>query len=235
MGRFEDLTNKKFGEWTVLELDTETMEKRKLDGKAHRTLWKCKCSCGDVKTVPAGDLKSGKSLSCGHSKYEVIGQKVSESRKGKNEYDLSGEYGIGYTMQGKCFYFDKEDYELIKGYYWYIKRGYAVSNNNGNQIKMHRLIMSAPKGKVIDHINRQRNDNRKENLRICTQLENCRNVSKRKDTKGYLGVNKDGNKWRVRITVNGKRLRLGTYDTYEEAVEKRKEAELKYWGEIIDR
>lgn len=224
MSKFEDLKGKTFGEWNVIKLDEELMEQRKKEGKHRRTYWICKCSCGNIKSVSSGDLKSGKTLSCGCL------------YAGRNIYDLSKEYGIGYDKKGRCFYFDKEDYDLIKDYYWYIKDGYAVSNNKGNFIKMHRLIMSPPKDKVIDHINRNRNDNRKKNLLICDQLKNCRNVPNRKDnSSGYNGVDKDGNKWRVRISVKGKRIPIGEYDTYEEAVEKRKEAELKYWGEIIDR
>lgn len=236
MGRFEDLTGMKFGEWIVKELDKESMEKLRNMKKQIKTLWVCQCSCGNIKTVAAGDLKNKKSLSCGHSKYYVIAKKVSEKKKGVNKYDLSGEYGVGYTENNKSFLFDLEDYDVIKDYYWTIHDGYAISVSNNDTIRMHRLIKNCPEDKIVDHINRNRSDNRKNNLRICVQEVNVKNISKRKDNKsGYTGISKSGNKWIVRISVNKKRITVGTYKDFEKAVEARKDAELKYWGEIIQR
>lgn len=228
MGKFEDLKGKTFGEWNVIKLDEELMEQRKKEGKCRKTYWICKCSCGNIKSVSSGDLKSGKTLSCGCL------------YANRNIYDLSKEYGIGYDKKGKCFYFDKEDYNLIKRYYWYINiDGYAITHTEQNKgfILMHRLVKNVPKDCVIDHKNRNRNDNRKENLLVCRQLENVRNIPTRKDNKsGCNGVYKRHNgRWEAYINVNKKRIYLGTYDIYEEAVKVRKEAELKYWGEIIDR
>ena len=227
--KLQDLKGMVFGEWTVLERDIDKSKEKK------SSYWFCKCSCGEIKSVRSADLKRGKSLSCGHSKYDVIADKVSKSRKGKNTYDMSGEYGIGYTILGDKFIFDKEDFDLIKDYYWYIDvRGYVVSSpsRNNNHIKMHRLIMGNPKECMIDHINRERNDNRKCNLRLADAKLNSHNRSVGKNNKsGYLGVSKEGNKWRVEISNKY----IGAYDTYEEAVEARRKAELEHWGEIIER
>ena len=106
---------------------------------------------------------------------------------------------------------------------------------NGNTgLRLHRFIMNAPKGKVVDHINHNKLDNRKCNLRVCTQSQNTMNSSLRSDnSSGYTGVYwyKSRSKWLVRITVNGKCINLGYYDDLEEAVKVRKEAEIKYFGE----
>lgn len=77
---------------------------------------------------------------------------ISESKKKKNTYDLSGEYGIGYTEKGECFYFDLSDYNKIKDYYWRIsKQGYIVAHDKKNhtEISMHQLICGY---KETDHI-----------------------------------------------------------------------------------
>ena len=67
--------------------------------------------------------------------------------------------------------FDANDYELVSSYHWRINNyGYAQSKN----IMMHRIILGNPCG-VVDHINHNRNDNRKKNLRICTKLQNAQN------------------------------------------------------------
>ena len=83
----------------------------------------------------------------------------------------------------------------------------------------------------IDHINRVRDDNRIENLRAATKLENMQNLPKHKrNTSGILGVSRrnETGKWDARIHVNGRDIRLGSYSTIEEAAAIRAEAKAKY-------
>ena len=87
--------------------------------------------------------------------------------------------------------------------------------------------------KVIDHINHNTLDNRKQNLRIVTRVQNQMNMSKRKDnTSGFTGVhfNKRSDKWMATIQVNYKSINLGTFKNKEDAIEARKKAEEKYFG-----
>ena len=80
--------------------------------------------------------------------------------------------------------------------------------------------MNPPKGMVIDHINHNGLDNRRENLRICTNAENQRNRGKQKNnTSGYKGVDwrKDHKKWRARINKDNKTIHIGYYNIIEEA------------------
>lgn len=82
--------------------------------------------------------------------------------------------------------------------------------------------------KEIDHINHNRSDNRLNNLREVTHVENGHNISKKtNNTTGYTGVvyHKATGKWLAQIMINGKNKYLGLFSTIEEAVEKRKEAE----------
>ena len=120
--------------------------------------------------------------------------------------------------------FDKEDYDIVCKYNWRIlknKQGnnyYVISNQNN--ILMHRLIMKFPKEKVIDHKNHNGLDNRKKNLKICSQYENMQNQSKRINNKsGYSNIcfEKNRNKWVVYININKRKKKVRT-NTFEEAI-----------------
>lgn len=121
-----------------------------------------------------------------------------------------------------------EDYKWHLGY-----NGYAVTNTyEGDKriiLKLHQLIIGKKKGLVIDHINHDRLDNRKQNLRHCTIAENCRN-QKKKD----VGVtwHKVAKKWHAEIIYNKKRYYLGLFKDKKEALKKRLQAEKKYYGEF---
>lgn len=133
--------------------------------------------------------------------------------------------------QGQVAIINDEDFDLIQNYSWiaqYVKHRnvyYAVTALpvvNGKQpaISMHRLIMGAPKGVLVDHKNRNTLDNRKENLRLCNTFESARNkgVSKRNST-GLKGVSfcPSRNKYQALIGYNNKLIFLGRFDTAEQA------------------
>ena len=86
----------------------------------------------------------------------------------------------------------------------------------------------------LDHINRNRSDNRISNLRAVTNKQNMQNAGKRRDnTSGYQGVSwhKHGSKWQVGIVHNQKRMHLGLFDDLEAAIAARKAAEKLYWAD----
>lgn len=125
---------------------------------------------------------------------------------------------------------DLDDIEKAKLYKWRLSAGYA----HNDTISLHRLIMNAPKGVVIDHINRNKLDNRKCNLRICTQQQNSMNRGlQSNNTSGITGItwSKVANKWQARIKINKQLKHLGYFDDLEKAIEVRKQAEIKYFGE----
>jgi hypothetical protein len=105
----EDLTGMTFGRLTVIKLKSEDKE--------GNSLWICECCCVSGKEVIAvgRNLKKGHTQSCGCLQKEAI-KRTGLNNKKYNEYDLSNEYGIGITSNGYEFYFDLEDYELIKNY-----------------------------------------------------------------------------------------------------------------------
>lgn len=123
---------------------------------------------------------------------------------------------------------DDEDYEELSKYKWQSVKGYAyrvllVSDGKGRQrIGMHRQIMGLDLSdeRVVDHIDRNPINNKRSNLRICTEAENAMNRSMLSANKsGYKGVSWEKNlkKWRAQIQVNGKNFALGVYSTPEEA------------------
>lgn len=238
MGKFEDLTGRIFGELTVVERVPDYI----LPCGKPQTMWKCKCSCGNDFITRALQLKNGDSQSCGHLQREIVSKLMKEKRS-SNTYDLSGEYGIGYDNNRREFYFDLEDYEIIKNYYWMVNSdGYVETiNDEGNQrIWMHRLVMNVinEDWKVIqvDHIHgkESRNDSRKSNLRIATRSQNNMNIGLRNNnTSGVTGVDfiKKKNKWRARITVQKRKINLGEFDDFNDAVAARKDAEKQYFKE----
>ena len=85
---------------------------------------------------------------------------------------------------------------------------------------MHRAIMNPPDGTVVDHINRNSLNNRRCNLRICTQKENLRNGRpSRRSTSRFKGVyfDKQTRKWIAKIGYNGKTIHLGSFEDEVEA------------------
>ncbi len=129
--------------------------------------------------------------------------------------------------QGKFAIVDKEDFPWLNKWKWYYKDGYAARNSKGNSrkikrttIRMHREIIKAEKGQDVDHINLDRLDNRKSNLRICNNFGNARNRCKyANNTSGYKGVyfEKESNKWKAQIVFKNKKINLGRYTNPREA------------------
>ena len=236
MGQFEDLTGQKFGKLTAVKRGENT--------KDNSARWWCQCDCENpnLKLVKANNLKSGKTLSCGCLFIEML-----QNRKKYNVYDLSGEYGIGYTSNFNSngqneFYFDLEDYDKIKEHCWcfdghdYVKTTITDSNGKETSLSLHQIILSTKDGYIVDHIHgkESRNNNRKENLRIVTKSQNAMNQAIRNNnTSGVTGVrwHKTAHKWAVEIQKDNKRHYLGLFDNFKDAVQIRKEAEKKYFGE----
>lgn len=113
---------------------------------------------------------------------------------------------------------DLSDIEKVGKHRWYAStKGYVKSQDN---LRLHRLVMDAPDGYLVDHVNRIPLDNRKSNLRLCTPAENSRNVGvSQSNSTGFKGVyfEKLNNKYRARIKYNGKRVSLGCYENAVDA------------------
>ena len=146
-----------------------------------------------------------------------------------------------YTLpSGQDVFLDDEDYERLKTYKYYLhKKGYAYrfESQNGRKkaIYMHHDVVGKEEGKVVDHINREKLDNRRENLRHISNRNNIVNSPKPKvkSTSIYKGVswNKVAKGWHAHIRDNGKRRTLGLFSTEESAAIAYNEAVKKVFGE----
>lgn len=138
-------------------------------------------------------------------------------------------------VHGTMVQVDDENFVTVSQRKWHINaKGYVVSydpvtKNSG--ILLHRVVMNAPKGVSIDHINHNVQDNRKANLRFCTRGQNIRN-NRPFAKSGYKGVYPNFNKWNARIHHNGKSVFLGTHSTPELAAKAYNKAARYLFGEF---
>lgn len=143
--------------------------------------------------------------------------------------------------QGKEAILDDEDYDRVSKYKWHYAHypggGYAKTNNKGNKpalLRMHRIVLNAKSGELIDHINGNTLDNRKENLRIVNQSQNMMNTRLRStNTSGYKGVcyDKRWKNWLAHIWKDGEQIYLGCFKDKKLAAKAYNEAAKEYHGE----
>jgi len=151
----------------------------------------------------------------------------------ENIYIFKKDYGVCYTNNNlEYFIFDLEDYELISERIWTRnKQGYFISKyrTHKNQILLHRLIIGSPKGMDIDHINGDKQDNRRLNLRITTRQQNSFNKHPINKIMGiYYEVDRD--KWCAMLYIKDKGTFRKRFATQEEAIKYRLQCELQFFG-----
>ncbi len=202
---YGDLTDRTFGNLTVLWKYKESQ-----NGGAS---WVCRCSCGHIEIVKGYKLLNGHKTRC--------------------QYCNFGRFSFFDNYQGvECilpnntkFQFDFNDFALVSQYRWQqTPNGYfraSLGSREAGHILLHHLIMGfPPKGMVTDHKDGNRGNNRRSNLRFCTNTDNVRNSAiKRNNMTGYKGVSYDKrrNTWVARIYVNGVDKHLGSFNTPEQA------------------
>ena len=149
------------------------------------------------------------------------------------------------TYGQRTFIIDDEDFELVSKHTWFVSKGresyYAATNfklakDKYLNLGMHRLIMGAPKGQLVDHIDGNTQDNRKSNLRKCGFFGNRVNSKIRSDnTTGFKGVhyrNEGIKRYYTQIDALGKSIYLGRFNTAIEGAIAYNEAAKKYHGEF---
>lgn len=125
-----------------------------------------------------------------------------------------------FDIRGRKVLIDDGDLALVQQHkWWFTPQGYActkVNRGDGTRrtIGMHRIILGDPPSPAIDHINRNRQDNRRCNIKACSDSENGMNIAR----KGR-GVSKRGARWQVVVREDGRLKWLGAFDTKNEADE----------------
>lgn len=224
MSKLIDLTGQHMGKLKVLEKATST------NGQ---TQWMCLCDCGKTTIVRSQKLRNKSTISCGCYGKNKLGKMT---HKG-TPYYIDNEIAVFKTSCGKEFFADAEDAERVGNISWFMnKNGYlhGWDPESRKYVMLHRYILRLDRKACVDHVDRNPRNNRKANLRLCTQNENAKNVSKSsRNTSGFTGVyrEKKTGKWFARITNEKRVISLGTYSSFGEAVMKRYEAEKLYFGE----
>jgi len=138
---------------------------------------------------------------------------------------------------------DDMDYASVAGFRWYASnQGYAIRAQREPRpsrkmcfIRMHRLIVDAPAGLTVDHANGDRLDNRRTNLRACTQSQNMGNSKSHHDARSrFKGVarHSDGKKWMAQIMARGISYYLGCFSDEVEAAIAYDVAARNHFGEF---
>lgn len=228
MSKKLNLIGQTFGRLTVIE---------QLPSENRRTFWLCQCECGNIIKVKGKYLSNGDTKSCGCLNLQRI-QQMGLDNVNRNKYEIKDDIiYVYFNNTNNYFICDVKDLSYVKDTTWWeTESGYARGTINGRFIFFHNYILNrnGDMGIVPDHINGNRLDNCRNNLRIVNKSQNCINRGLHKNnTSGAKGVSWDkvSKKWHSYISINRKNINLGLFDDINDAIEVRKNAELEYHKE----
>lgn len=219
----DDFIGKKFGRLTpIARVNSE-------DGPPK---YLCQCDCGNQCISLSSQLNNKHYRSCGC----YVSERLSKMNRKYNNVVYHNDYVELFDSFGNSTKLLFDDYEKVKDHYWYMTnsgyfQGTAGLKNSQKIISLHRFIMGLNSNdkRVVDHINGDTTDNRRDNLRICTVTENVRNSKIKSSNKtGIPGVSKRNNVYDVTI----QRQRIGVAKTLDEAAIMRYKAETERFGQF---
>lgn len=229
-----DITGERFGRLVV---DSFAYTKN------NRAYWNCICDCGTHCVKMGKYLRNGDTKSCGCLNIDRV-KEMGLSNIKRNKYEILDDgktVKVYFNNTDNYFLCDLEDWQPIADMFtWFeSEHGYArTSLGHDNKFMFfHSYVLNEfpTRYRVCDHINRNKLDNRKNNLRMTTIQENNINQKTYKNNKsGHVGVyfQSSNGKWVAHIGYKKRIIDCGSYGTYEEAVEAREKAELEYFGFI---
>lgn len=171
--------------------------------------------------------------------YRRHGKILERTKRDKNNILICGDIAVMDLYNKKCeivaqTIFDAQDCGEIEKYKWKLMaNGYVYTAKIS--MYLHRFILDNHGSLDTDHINGNKRDNRRCNLRLATRSQNIINSGKRSDnTSGYTGVyyQKENKKWVSLISVNKENINLGSFENIEQAAQARREASIRYYGEF---
>lgn len=185
-----DRVGQRYGRLVVIERAENYISKK----GAVIVVWKCKCDCGNEVLVHSTALISGTTKSCGCLRKEF--------RKKSNEIKIKN--GILYVkVKDQYFMVDESDFEIINKYSWHIgNHGYPSRNSDCKTL--HSILMNTHKGMCVDHINHNKLDNRRSNLRVVTQSENMKNMKLKKTNTGEFFITQNNKTKYYCVYIDGK-------------------------------
>lgn len=187
------------------------------------SIWEVRCDCGNTKHLQGSQLRSGSTTSCGCYLTEKIGRPVENHGMTRTK-----EYKTWISMCGRT---SRPDESTRK---WYFDKGIGVSSEwKLSFMQFYEDMGDCPEGYSLDRID-SGGDYSKYNCRWASlELQSINKGLYCNNTSGKTGVslNQHG-KYIAYLYNNGNRIHLGSYETYENAVEARLKAEEQYWGDI---
>lgn len=207
----------------------------------HKAVWLCDCDCGNKSIPKYGCSLTGKNptKSCGCLQKEFSKENIKKTiksnigrRKG-NEYVKHQEYYEGFDSNENVFLIDLDDFNIVSQHTWIINdNGYFSTLINDKKVYLHRFILgcSHNDGIVVDHIDGNRSDCRKKNLRKGDRFINAWNA-KTINRYGAKNIRKRCNKYEVRATYKGTQYYIGLFADLKDAVKARVDFENKNYPE----
>lgn len=128
---------------------------------------------------------------------------------------------------------DLRDLWLLRKFVFRINKlnGSVYSSENRKTIYLHRLILNAPSTVEVDHVNRDRTDNSRRNLRLCTRQQNMANIQSY-NKHGFKGISFQDGKFKAHITINGRLMYLGRFVLKEDAARAYNTTAKEWFGEF---
>lgn len=207
----------------------------------HKSIWICDCDCGNKSIPKYGDCLTRKNptRSCGCLQREFSKRNIKEVCRyniGKvkgNKYIEYDSYYEGRDLNDNVYVIDKDDYEIVSKHTWCINdNNYFSTIIDDNKVYLHRFILgcSSGDGAVVDHINGERYDCRKSNLRKADYYVNSWNTITT-NRYGAKNIRKRGNKYEVRASYYNEVFYLGLYENIDDAIKARTDFENINYGE----